>query len=73
MEIDTSSYLFTEISPVSRAQQQVSYDHQLLPLGTEHRLRQFQHCLILQPEEKQTQPQLFCDCQGILKLGKYVN
>jgi len=44
--------IFTLSSPVSQARQQVSYDHQLLPLGTEHHLVQFQHCLILQPKEQ---------------------
>jgi len=52
------SHFFTESSPVSSVQQQVSYECQLLPLGTEYHLMEFQHCLVLQPELKHTQPQL---------------
>ena len=58
MYIYTQSRMFTELSPVSLVLRQVSCDRQLLPLGTEYHLLQFQHCLVLRPELEHTQPQL---------------
>jgi len=51
------SYLYTVLSPVVQVRQQASYEHQLLLPETEyHLLLLFQHCLVLQPEEKAHTP-----------------
>jgi len=47
---------------VSQVLRQVSCDRQLLPLGTEYHLMEFQHCLVVQPELKHTQPQPLTEC-----------
>ncbi len=46
--------LFTELSPVSPVQQQASYDHQLLTLGSECYSLKFPHRWTLHSDETQT-------------------